>query len=76
MLTLLPRVATFIFQAAKQKKGQVSTVFSDNFQFGPEPPVAEMFSREGQEPTAMTWHGHMTNERKARVGETHSVGLK
>ena len=23
MLTLLPRVATFIFQAAKQKKGQV-----------------------------------------------------
>lgn len=31
------------------------------FHFGPEPPMAEMSSREGQESTAVTLHGHITN---------------
>lgn len=43
----------------------MSTVFSNeinDFQFGPEPPVAEISCREDQEPTATTVHGH--DERK------------
>lgn len=46
------------------------TVFSDEtngFQFSPEPPMAEMSCREGQESTAVTSHGHVTNQRKAQL---------
>ena len=39
---------------------------TNGFHFGPEPPLAEMSSREGWESTAVTLHEHLTNPRKAQ----------